>query len=91
MAIISILFCTFAVPKNIHQYANKFLWNFWSCRARAEVFPLHPAAVGLAQTEVAARRRSGTGALGQAETPHVSTDRSKNYLPTIWAAITALF
>ena len=48
-------FCTFAVPKNIYIYATKFYYIIRSCRARTEVFSLHPVAVSLVEVEIAPR------------------------------------
>ena len=84
-------FCTFVPPKNIYIYATNFYYIIRSCRASAEVFPVHPATVGLAETEVAAAGIPGAGAPDEAETPHVPASGSKHYLPTIRAAVTALF
>ena len=84
-------FRTFVVPKNIHLYATKFYYIIRPCGARTEVFSLHPAAVSVVETEVTSGRRSCLGAPRTAEAPHVPTCRSQHYLPTIRAAVTALF
>ena len=79
------------MPKNIYLYATKFYYIIRSFGARAEVFPLHPGAVSLAQTEVTSGRRSCLGAPRTAEAPDIPAGRSQYYLPTIRAAVAALF
>ena len=79
------------MPKNIYLYATKFYYIIRPCGARTEVFPFHPAAVSLVEIEVTSGRRSCLGAPRTAEAPHVSAGRSKYYLPTIRAAVAALF
>ena len=64
-------FCTFVQPKNIYIYATKFYYIIRSCRACAEVLPLHPAAVSLVEVEVTYGRRSLLSASHTAEAPHV--------------------
>ena len=84
-------FCTFVQPKNIYIYATRFYYIIRSCGACAEVFPLHPAAVSLAEVEIAPRRRSGFASSDQTPASHVSASRSKQNLPSTRAAITARF
>ena len=63
-------FCTFVQPKNIYVYATRFYYIIRSCRASAEVFPLHPAAVSVDQIEISFGRRSLLSASHTAEAPH---------------------
>ena len=72
-------------------HATKFLFNDGSYGARDTLLPLHSTTDRLAETPISARRRAGSGASHKIETPHVSPSRSKHYLPTLRAAVTALF
>lgn len=72
-------------------HATKFLFNDGSYGASDTLLPLHSTIDRLAETPISARRRAGSGASHKIETPHVSPSRSEHYLPTLRAAVTALF
>ena len=85
------LFCTFVPPKNIYNYANRFMCINGPQRVGRTLLSVHPAAVSLAEIEVAAAGRSGLAAPYTVEASYVPSCGSKHYLPTIRAAVTALF
>ena len=55
--------------------------------ARTALFPLHPAALGLAEVEVSSRRRSVAEASYITETSVFSAVGSKYYLPKAWLSV----
>ena len=79
------------VSLKIQPHATKPMFHSRSYGACDPLLPLHPAADRLAEAPFSARRRAGSGAPHEIETSHVSPRRSKHYLPTPRAALTALF
>jgi len=67
---------------------NKYIWPN---AVGPNVFPLHPAEVCLGEAEVTPAGRSRPRAPCDTPPSHVPSGGSKHYLPTPWAAMTALF
>ena len=79
------------VSLNPNHHAKTECSIHGSRRTRTALFPLHPATVRLAETEVPAPRRTGSATPCDTPPTHVSSSRSKHYLPTPRAALSCPF
>ena len=78
------------LPKQNH-HATKPVFNYGANTVGPNVLSLHPTQVCLGETEVTLTGRSRPRASYKVEAPHVSSGRSKHYLPTSRAAVSCPF